>query len=199
MYDNVDEVTPVSPSPSAPMSGVDAAAASSIYPVAASADPTMAALFDIVRARWSASVAPPPGPVSTPSGYVNFTGTVRRSVGVDMHDPEGDICDPAASSGRLLTSIMQRTDWAVCARIGFSWDDLRESQRSEIVRIRRVAESIGESASVHTGRYLDLVKGAFTIPPSIRCDRMFLLYGSDAKYVESIERYLIEGTLRIRG
>ena len=115
MSDNADEVTPVSSSPSAPMSGVTAAQASSVQPVAASADPTMGALFDIVRARSSASVAPPPDPVSTPSGYFSFTGTVRRSIGVDTRDPEGVIGDPA-SSDRLLTSILQRTDWVLVGR-----------------------------------------------------------------------------------
>ena len=184
--DNVDEITPVSPSASAPMSGVTDAPASSAQPVAASADPTMAALFNIVRARSSASVAPPSGRITTPSGYVTFTGTVRRSIGVDTHEVEGVIGEPATTSDRLLTIILQRTDWAECTRIKFSWDDLQESQRSEIVRIRQVVESVGASANVHTDRYLDLVEGAFVIPPSIRCDRMFLLYGSDAKYVESI-------------
>ena len=81
MSDNVDKFTPVSPSPSATMSGVTAAPASSVQPVTASANLTMAALFDIVRARSSASVAPPPGPVTTPSGYVSFTGTIHRSKG----------------------------------------------------------------------------------------------------------------------
>ena len=199
MSDNVEEITPVSPSASAPMSGVTAAPASSVQPVAASADPTMVALFDIVRARSSSSVAPPPSPVTTPSCYVSFTGTVRRSIGVDTHEPEGVIVEPATSSDRLLTSIPQRTDWAECARIKFSWDDLRESQRSEIVRIRQVAESVGASANVQTGRYLDLVEGAFVIPPPVRCDRIFLLYGSDAKYVESVERYLFEGDVAYPG
>ena len=201
MSDNVDEITPVSPSASAPMSVVTAAPASSAQAVAASANPTMAALFDIVRARSSASVAPPPGPVTTLSGYVSVTVTVRRSIGVDTHEPEGVFGESATTSDRLLTIILQRTDWAESARIRFSWDDLRESQRSEIVRIRQVAESFGASANVHTGRYLDLVEGAFVIPPSIRCDRMFLLYGSgsDAKYVESVERYLFEGDVAYPG
>ena len=199
MSENVDEVAPVSPPPSAPMSGVTTAAASSVQSVAATADTTMATLFGILRARSSASVAPPPAPVSTPSGYVSFTGTVRHSVGVDTHDPEGVVGDPAASSDRLLTSILQRTDWAESARIGFWRDDLQESQRSEIVRIRQVAGSVGGSASVYTGRYLDLVERAFTIPPSILCDRMFLLYGSGAKYVESVERYLFEGDFAYPG
>ena len=150
MSDNVDEIMLVSPSASAPMSGVTAAPASSAQPVAASADPTMAALFNIVRARSSASVAPPSGPVTTPSGYDSLTETVRRSIGVDTHEPEGVIGEPATTSDRLLTSILQRTDWAECARIRFSRDDLRESQRSEIVRIRQVAESVGASANVHT-------------------------------------------------
>ena len=110
MADNVDEVTPVSPS--APMPGVTTAIASSVEPVSASVDPTMAALFDTVRARSSASVTPPRGPASTPSGYVNFTGTVRRSIGMDTHDPEGVIGAPAETSDRLLASILKRPGWA---------------------------------------------------------------------------------------
>ena len=108
MSDNVDEVTPVSPSPSAPMSGVTAAVASSVEPVSAPVDPTMAALFDTVRARSLASVAPPPGPFSTQSGYVSFTGIVRRSVGVATNDPDGVIGAPAETPDRLLTIILKR-------------------------------------------------------------------------------------------
>ena len=180
-------------SPSAPMSGVTAAIASSLEPVSASVDPTMAALFDTFRARSPASVAPPPGPVSTPSGYVSFTGIFRRSVGVETNDPEGVVGAPAETSDKLLTSILKWPGCAECAHIGFSWDDVRESQRSETVRIRLIAESVGSSATVHTGRYLDLLEGSFVIPPAIRCDRMFLLYGSHAKYVESMGQYLFEG------
>ena len=118
---------------------------------------------------------------------------------MDTHGPEGVIGEPATSSDRLLTSILQRTDWAECARIRFSWDELRESQQSEIVRIRQVAKSVGAIANVHTGRYLDRVEGAFVIPPFIRCDGMFLQYGSNAKYVESVERYLFEGDVAYPG
>ena len=67
------------------------------------------------------------------------------------------------------------------------------------MRIRQVAESVGSSATVHTGRYLDLVKGSFVISPATRCDRIFLLYGSDAKYVESMEQYLFEGDVAYPG
>ena len=102
MSDNVDGITPVSPSAPAPMSGFTAAPASSPQPVAASDDPTTAAMFDIVKARSSASVAPPP--VTTPSGYVSFTGTVRRSIGADTHEPEGVIGEPATTSDKLLKS-----------------------------------------------------------------------------------------------
>ena len=127
MSDNVDEVTPVSPSPSAPTSGVTAATASPVGPVATSVDPAMVALFDTVRARSSASVSPPPGPVSIPVGYVSFTGNVLRSIGVATKDPKGVVADPAESSDRNLSSNLKRADWAECARIGFAWDDLRMS------------------------------------------------------------------------
>ena len=128
---------PVSPSASAAMSGVTAAPASSAQPVAASADPTMAALFDIVRARSSASVAPPPGPVTTPSGYVSFTGTVRRSIGVDTHEPEGVIGEPATTSDRLLTSILRIGRSArVSSSRGSTSGRVSEARSSVFVRSR---------------------------------------------------------------
>lgn len=146
MSENIDEATPVSPSPSAPMPGVTVAPASSVEPVSAPVDPTMAALFDIARARSSASVAPHLVPVSTPSGF--FTGAVRRSIGMARNEPKDVVVAPAELSDRFLTSIVKHADWGKFGRMGFTGDDRRESQRSEIVSIRQVAETVGASAVV---------------------------------------------------
>lgn len=35
--------------------------------------------------------------------------------------------------------------------------------------------------------------------PSIRCDRLFLLYRADAKYVKAVEQYLFEGDVEYMG
>ena len=72
--------------------------------------------------------------------------------------------------------------------MSFSWNDVSGCQRSEIVRLREVAKPAGTSASVHMGRYLDLVEGTFMIPSLLRCDRLFLIAADDAKYVESVVR-----------
>ena len=55
--------------------------------VPTSSDPTMAALLGIIRARSSPSVASPPAPVATRSGYVSFTWVVRRASNVATNDP----------------------------------------------------------------------------------------------------------------
>ena len=200
MADSVEEITPAVVTSSSPQ-------ATASVPVVESADesvmtpsnPTMAALFDIVRARSSASVSPPPVPVATPSGYVSFTGVVRRASNVATNDPANVIGSPASSLDGLMKSVLQREGWAKCARVSFSWDDICGCQRSEIVRLREVAESVGPCSTVHTGRYLDLVEGSFMVPSSIRCDRLFLIAAADAKYVESVERYLFEGDVEYPG
>ena len=83
--------------------------------------------------------------------------------------------------------------------MGFSWDDISGFQRSEIVRLREVAESVGNFATVHAGRYLDLLEGSFMVPSSIRPDRLFLIAAACDKYVESVERYLFEGDVAYPG
>ena len=80
-----------------------------------------------------------------------------------------------------MKSVLHRECWAECARVGFSWDDVSGCKYSEIVRLRKVSESVGTSATVHTGRYLDLVEGSFMVPASIRCDILFLISATDAK------------------
>ena len=192
MADNVDEITPaaVTSSPQATVSVpvVESADESAMTP----SNPTMAALFDIVRARSSASVAPPPVPIVNPSGLVSFTGVVRRASNVATNDPADVIGSPASSFDRLMKSVLQPEDWAECARVSFSWDDISGCQRSEVVRLREVAESVGTCGTVHAGRYLGLVEGSFMVPSSIRCDRLFIIAAADDKYVESVERYLFE-------
>ena len=85
--------------------------------------------------------------------------------------------------------MLRHEVWAECARISFSWDDVGECQRSEIVRLREVVEYVGTGASVHTDRHLDLVEGSFVVPSCIRCDHLLLLAAADDKY-ESVESYL---------
>ena len=200
MADNVDEITP------APLTSSSRPATASA-PVFESADksvmtpsnPTMAPLFNIFRARSSSSVAPPPVPVATPSGHVRFTGVVRLASNVATNDLADVIGYPASSLERLMKSVLQREGWAKSAPVGFSWDEISGCPRSEIVRLREVAESVGTSATVHTGRYLDLVDGSFMFPSFIRFDRLFLIAAADAKYVQSVERYLLEGDVGYPG
>ena len=80
-----------------------------------------------------------------------------------------------------MKSVLQREGWAECAHVSFSWDDISGCQRSEIVRLREVAGSVGTCGTVHTGRYFDLVEGSFMVPLSIRFDRLFLIAAADAK------------------
>ena len=158
LADNVDEIMPAAVTSSSPQATtsvpfVESANESVMTP----SNPTMVALFDIVRARSLSSVAPPPVPVATPSGYISFTGVVRRASNVATNYPADVIGSPASSLDRLMKSVLQSEGWAECARVGFSWDDIGGCQRSEIVRLREIAESVGTCATVHTGRYLDLV------------------------------------------
>ena len=183
MPDNDDEITPAaftsSPQATASVPVVDLADESVMKPLNA----TMAALLDIVRARPSASVSAPPASVMTPTAYVSFTEVVRRASNVATNDPADVIGSPASSLDSLMKSVLQREDWAECARASFSWDNICGCQRSQIVRFREVAESVGTCAIVHTGRYLDLVEGSLMVPSSIRCDRLFLIAAADSRYV----------------
>ena len=123
--DNVDKITPAavtsfSPQATAPVPVVELADESVMTP----SNSTMAALLDIVRARSSASVAPPPVPVATPSGYISFNGVVRRAMNVATNDPADVIGSSASSLDSLMKSVLQREGWAECARVGFSYDDI---------------------------------------------------------------------------
>ena len=194
MADNVGEITPAavtssSPQATAPVSVVESADESFTTP----SNPTMAALFDIVRARSSSSVAPTPVAVATPSGYASFNEVVRRAWNRATNDPADVIGFPDSSLDHLMKSVLQREGWAECARVRFSWDDISRCQRREIIRLRDVAESVGTCATVHTGRYFDLVEGSFMRSSFIRCDRLFLIAAADDKYVESVDLYLFEG------
>ena len=71
MADNIDEITPAPVTSSCPPATASVPVVESVdESVVTPSNPTMAALFDIFRARSSSSVAPPPVPVAIPSGYV---------------------------------------------------------------------------------------------------------------------------------
>ena len=140
MADNVDEITPAPVTSSSPPATSSVSVIESVDgSVMTPSNPTMAALLNIFQARSSSSVAPPPVPVATPSGYVSFTGVVRRESNVATNDPADVISSPASSLDRLMKSLLHREGWAECARSGFSWDDVSGCQRGEIVRLRQVA------------------------------------------------------------
>ena len=149
MADKVDESTPAgvtsSPQAIASVPVVESADESLMTPP----NPTMAALFDIVRALSSSSVTAPPVPVATLSGYVSFPRVLRRASSVATNDPADVIGSPASSLDRLMKSVLQLEGWADCAHV-------------------------------------------FMVPSSIHCDHLFLIASADAKYVESVERYLFE-------
>ena len=162
-------------------------------------DPTMAALFDIFRACSSSSAAPPHVPIASPYRYVSFTRVVRRASNVAKNHPADVLGTPTFSLYRPMKSVLRREGWVECTRIGFSWDDVGGCQRSEITRHRDVAESVGTSATVDTGRYLDLVEGSFMVRSSNHCDRLSLIAAANAEYVESVGSYLFEGGVAYPG
>ena len=124
---------------------------------------------------------------------------VRRTSNVATNDPADVIGSPASSLDRLMKSVLHRECWSKCARVGFSWDIVSGCQRSEIVRLREIAGSVGTCATVHTVRYLDLVEESFMVPSSILCDRLFLIAAADATYVESVECYPFERDIAYPG
>ena len=119
MVDNFREITtaPVtSSSPpatsSVPSSGANPVVESADESVLTPSDPTMAALFDLVWALPSSSVDASPVPVATPSGYVSFTGVVRRGSNVATNDPADVVGAAASSLDHLMKSVLPREGWA---------------------------------------------------------------------------------------
>ena len=218
MPDNVDKVTPVASSsagnvtsnaappvssmptvPSsvpAPSSNVAGPSTTHVAtPSSSAADATMLSLFDTFRSRApAASVAAPIVP-STPSEYTRYTGTVIGNVyEVVGSEPEELVGSPELVMPRLDRRCLLRTDWSLRAPVSFDWDDIVTSGRAEIKRARDFANSVGTAGITCTERYMDYVRGAYQIPSSLRCDRLFLVEASNAKYVELVDRYLFDPT-----
>ena len=84
----------------------------------------------------------------------------------------------------LDSGCLVRTDWSLRARGSFDWDDIVTSGRADVKRVRDLANCVGTAGVTYTERYMDYVRGAYQIPSSLRCDRLFLVEASDAKYVE---------------
>ena len=95
---------------------------------------------------------------------------------------------------RLDSSCLVRTDWSLRARGSFDWDDIVTSGRADFKRVRDIANSVGTAGVTYTERYMDYVRGAYQIPSTLRCDRLFLVDASDAKYVELVKRYIFDPT-----
>ena len=218
MLDNVEKVTPVVPSsagnvtstvappvssvpsvPSnvpAPSSNVAGPSTIQVAPPSSSAaDAMMSSLFDTVRSRVPVASAAAPVAPSTPSEYNRYTGTVignvNEVVGSELEELVGS---PELVMPRLDSRCLVRSDWSLRARGSFDWDDILASGRADVKRVRDLANSVGTAGVTYTERYMDYVRGAYQIPVSLRCDRMFLVEASDAKYVELVERYLFEPT-----
>ena len=94
----------------------------------------------------------------------------------------------------LDSGCLVRTDWSLRARGSFDWDDIVTSGRADVKRVRDLANCVGTAGVTYTERYMDYVRGAYQIPSSLRCDRLFLVEASDAKYGELVERYLFDPT-----
>ena len=95
---------------------------------------------------------------------------------------------------RLDSRCLVRTYWSRRARGSFDWDDIMDSGRADVKRVRDLAHSVGTVGVTYTERYMDYVRGAYQIPSSLSCNRLYLVEASDAKYVELVERYLFDPT-----
>ena len=218
MPDNVDKVTPVAsssegnvtsnavppvasvpsvpstvPAPSSNVAGPSTAPV--VTPTSAAADAMMTSLFDTVRSR--APVVPVVAPIvpSTPSEYTRYTGTVIGNVnGVVGSEQEELVASPELATSRLDSRCLVRTDWSLRARGSFDWDDIVNSGRADVKRVSDLAHSVGTADVTYTERCMDYVRGAYQIPLSLHCDRLFLVEASDAKYVELVERYFYDPT-----
>ena len=142
----------------------------------------MSSLFDTVRSRAPvASVAAPVFP-SMPSEYTRYTGTIIGNVNeVVRSDPEELVGSPALVMPLLDSRCLVRTDWSLRARGSFDWDDIVASGLADVKRVRDLASSVGTVCATYTERYMDYVRGAYQIPPSLHCYRLLLVEASDAK------------------
>ena len=212
MPDNVDKLTPVASSPAGnvtsssapPVSSVPSVPSSDVAgpsnahvapPSSSAADAMMSSLVDTVRARAPvASVAALIIP-STPSEYNRYTGTVIGNVNeVVGSEPEELLGSLELVMPRRDSRCLVRTVWSLRARGSFHWDDIVASSRADVKRVRDLANFVGTAGVTCTERYMDYVRGAYQIPSWVRCDRLFLVDASDAKYVELVERYLFYPT-----
>ena len=109
-------------------------------------------------------------------------------------EPEELFGSPELVMPRLDNRCLVRSDWSLRARGSFDWDDIVASGRADVKRIRDLANSVGTAGVTYTERCMDYVRGAYQIPASLRCGRMFLVEASDAKYIELVERYLFDST-----
>ena len=209
---NVNKVTPVASSsagndtwhaapsvPSSvpiPSSNVAGSSTAPVFmPTSTAADAMMSSLFNPFRSR--VPVAPVVAPIapSTPSEYTSYKGTVIGNMnGVVGSEPEELVGSPELVMPRLDSRCLVRTDWSLRALGSFDWDDIVASGRVDVKRVRNLANSVGTAGVTYTERYMDYVCGAYQIPSSLRCDRLFLFEASDAKYVELVERYLFDPT-----
>ena len=95
---------------------------------------------------------------------------------------------------RFDSRCLVRADWSLLARGSFVWDDIVASGRADVKRVRDLVNSVGTAGVTYTERYMDYGSGAYQIPSSLRCDRLFLVEVSDTKYLELLERYLFDPT-----
>ena len=92
----------------------------------------------------------------------------------------------------LDSRFISRTDRSLHGRSSFDWDYIVSSSRADVRRVRDLAHSDGTAGVTYTERCMDYVRVAYQIPSSIRCDRLFRVEASDAKYVELVERCLFD-------
>ena len=192
----VSSVPSVPSSVPAPSSNVAGPSNAHVAPTSSSAaDAMMSTLFDTVRSRAPvASVAAPVVP-STPSKYTIYTGTVIENVNeVVGSEQEELVGSPELVMPRLDSRCLVRSDWSLRARGSFDLDDIVASGRVDVKRVRDLSNSVGTAAVTYTERYMDYFRGAYQIPWSLRCNRLFLVEASDAKYFELVEIYLFDPT-----
>ena len=155
----------------------------------------MSSLFDTFRSRAPAASVADPIVLSTPSEYTRYTGTIIGNVNeVVGSEPEEGVGSPELVMPGLDSRSLVRTDWSLRAPVSFDWDEIVTSGRAGVKSVRDLANSVGTAGVTYTERYMDYVRGAYQVPSSLRCDRLFLVEASDAKYVELVERYLFDPT-----